>query len=363
MTLLSRLLDKAVECPRGYLVQREYRNYEAFLNLYERIGYAPSLPEELQLWNERSVDTWSHLDSELPGTYTGGQSGDQLASGAGTLPMSPSIVYGHSWCMEKTLDAAFTLYCQALYSLEWMDRFPAASHWAGSYVYGKRFVKLLQREPLTAKIPDQLGFDVLRCKPGLGHHPERIHSADSLVVEEGGSGETELSSVCRAVFTHLSCAHPAMYRFHTVRQFAVECPRTHCVKAVVLMHEARPELTAINIFSRAWVFPTDDTESPIMLMDTLQKTEMLCDKSLEIVMHQRVSDSTALVTDRYAHAFWAFAPRSSLSDLRESFRAAFGELMGKYSLDELDKLYSRLAELSLSPARAQGEPSDRSVGR
>jgi hypothetical protein len=348
MTLLSRLLDKPVESPQRYLVQRQCRNYEAFLNLYERIGYAPSLPDELQLWRERSIDTWSYLDSKLPCTYTGGQSVDQLASGAGTLPMSPSIVYGHSWCMEKTLDAAFTLYCQALYSLEWMDRFPGASHWAGSYVYGKRFVKLLQREPLTARIPDQLGFDVLRGKPNSSPHPERIRGADSLIVKESRGGETELSSVCRAVFTHLSSAHPAMYGIHSVRQFAVECPLTHRIKAVVLLHEARPELTAINIFSRAWVFPTDDTDSALMLMDMLQKTEMFCNNNLEIVLEQRVSDATALITDGYAHAFWGFAPRSSLLDLRESFRAAFGELMGKYSLDELNSLYSRLAELSVS---------------
>jgi hypothetical protein len=354
MTLLSRLLDKAVECPRMYLVQREGSTYEAFLNLYERVGYAPRLPDELQRWKDRSVDTWSHLDLALPGTYTGGQAGDQLASGAGTLPMSPSIIYGHSWCMEKTLDAAFTLYCQALYSLEWMDHFPTTSHWAGSYVYRKKFVKLLQREPLTARIPDQLEFDVLRCSPSSRLHPVHVDAADSLIVEETRNGETQLSSASRAVFTHLSCAHPSMDGIHRVRQFGVECPRTHRVKAVILMHEAKPEVTAINVFSRAWIFPTNETDSAITLMESLQRTEMLCNKSLEIVMRQRQSDDTALVTDRYAHTFWAFAPRSSLSNLRESFRAAFGELMAKYSLDALDQLESRIAEQSVGGQTSLG---------
>jgi hypothetical protein len=348
MTLLDRLLDTANECPQRFLVKRDSHTHDAFLNLYERIGYAPRLPAELRLWKERSIDTWSCLDSELPCTYTGGRSGDQLASGAGTLPMSPSIVYGHSWCMEKTLDAAFTLYCQALHSLEWMDRFPDASHWAGSYVYRKRFVKLLQREPLTTSIPDQLGFDVLRCRAGLSHESEQARSADSLIVEENRSGETQLPSVCHAVFRHLSSAHPAMSGIHSVRQFAVECPLTHRLKAIVLLHKAKPELTAINIFSRAWVFPTDDAEPALILMERLQKTELLCDKSLEIVLQKRVSDETALITDHYAHAFWAFAPRSSLQDLRESFRAAFGELMARYPADELNALSSRLEEFSIN---------------
>jgi len=337
VTLLNQLLDKAVECPQKYLVCREDRNYDAFLDLYARVGYAPTILDDMQAWRARSVDTWSHVDSILPGTYTGGFVRDQLESGAGTLPMSPSIVYGHSWCMEKTLDAAFTLYCQALYSLEWMDHFPAASHWAGSYAYGKRFVKHLQREPYTTAIPDQLGFDSLRCSPGA-----RVDTAASkaatLIVEETSTEGIDLPSLTGAVFMHLSAAHPNMKSLHHVRHFVARCSRTHCVRALVLLHEAKPELTAINILDRAWVFPADPIEPAISLAERLQQTQAFCDKRLEIVLEKPVLDSNAIVSEQYVNVFWAFAPRASLPNLRGSFRAAFGSLLGRYPLDELDRL-------------------------
>jgi len=342
MTILDNLLDLLADRPSRHIVARDPRNYEAFLSLYARVGYAPASEEERHKWRETSTDTWKYLDEVLPATYTGGPSGQLLVSGAGTLPMSPTVVYGHSWCMERTLDAAATLYSQALYSLQWIDRFPDATHWAGSYVYQKRFVRLLQKEPLTAPIPEQIEVDVLRCS-----FVKNVDDAprSGLVIEEEEGDPSLLSVGSRLVYGHLRSSHPLLCGLHSVRQLTVRDVRTRRPIAFILLHEAKPELTAINIFSRGWLFSLDRGESPIELAKRLWASDMLGGKMFEIVLEQRVSDSAAIVTSEYKHTFWAFTPRASLPDLKESFRAAFKNLLRRYSSEDLQSLYGRLSQV------------------
>jgi hypothetical protein len=90
-------------------------------------------------------EIWTRMDQLLPGTYTGGLSGDTLVSAAGTLPLSTTAIYGHSFCMLKCPEAAVTLYAQSLESLRWMDHYQSEEYWVGSYGCYSRFVTLFQR--------------------------------------------------------------------------------------------------------------------------------------------------------------------------------------------------------------------------
>jgi hypothetical protein len=143
-TSSAELIEQIKSRPESFFVARSQRNYDLFLDLYEQVGYAPSVPDEIARWKERSRNTWSLQDSTLPGSYTGGLVEGQIVSAAGTLPMAKNILYGHSFCMVKTLDAAVTLFAQSLHSVDTMEAFPEIDYWAGSYACRARFASQFQ---------------------------------------------------------------------------------------------------------------------------------------------------------------------------------------------------------------------------
>jgi hypothetical protein len=100
--------------PSSFFVIRQPGNYSLFLELYQKVGYAPAESADLLAWQQRSREIWTRMDQSLPGTYTGGLSGDSLVSAAGTLPLSTTAIYGHSFCMLKCPEAAVTLHAQSL---------------------------------------------------------------------------------------------------------------------------------------------------------------------------------------------------------------------------------------------------------
>jgi hypothetical protein len=64
-----------------------------------------------------------------------------------TLPFSPKVVYGHSYCMEKSLLAVATLFKPSFGSLSWTERMAGIEFWAGSYKTKSAFTTRFQVLP------------------------------------------------------------------------------------------------------------------------------------------------------------------------------------------------------------------------
>lgn len=333
MSTLESLIAKLTDRGASLIEIRTRENYCDFLALHEQFEECPRSEDAKAMWRARCVDTWSTLDSVLPGTFTGGRFAGHLVSGFGTLPFSPTVLYGHSLRMIKTLEAAATAYTQFLYSLEWMEKLPAMEYWAGSYHHGQRFVVMLQQRPLAVTIPDQLEFYALRCSPTAS--PKHFEAASAFIVDSSPEDEALISPEHAAIYRHLSSSHPQIGRCHRVLRATVRCSHSNKPLALVLLQTSLPELTAVNIFAAPWIFPVAEEPDVLRLYHRIRNIEELESRRLEVLLPIGAPPDPKFLDDNMLIYFWALAPRKSLPALRQSFRFAFEYLLSKYPDDQL----------------------------
>jgi hypothetical protein len=340
--ILEELMNDLERFAKATYVPRSPANYDRFLRLYEQVGYAPADDQERGRWRARSIETWTKLDERLAGTYTGGGLHDELASAVGTLPISPTIVYGHSFCMIKTLEAGATMYSQALNSLDWMDRISSAEYWAGSYAYGKRFVVLFQR-PRNLQISGQIELETLRCYPTISTFDTA--RANFHCAETTPEHEASLYPNHQLIYRQLTQAHPMLKGLHSVTRATVFCERTERPLAIALVQDSLPEFTAIDMFAAPWIFPLRQTEVSIdELRFRLRGIPKFFSRRLEIVLPSSETHFAADHGEKLLPAFWAFTPRESIPALRQSLRAAFETLLVRYSDEDLTRFGSAISQ-------------------
>jgi hypothetical protein len=326
------LMEQIKSRPESFFVARSEGNYRLFLDLYEQVGYAPSVPDEIARWKERSRKTWSLQDSTLPGSYTGGLVQGQIVSAAGTLPMAKNILYGHSFCMIKTLDAAVTLFAQSLHSVDMMEAFPEIGYWAGSYAHRARFASQFQR-PAEGAIPDQLELEVVRLlKPA----PPKRCTAPLFKSEKISPDSLNwMSPLHREFFRELSSSHSALASIHGVTSRALVEVSTGLLKGAAITQSAPPEFTAISIFSWTWVFPAAGVVIDPEFVGALRSVPEIERTSVQIVLQSRGGFSLDKINEPVIPSFWVLTPRRQLGALRESIGAAFATLFDRYPEEDL----------------------------
>jgi hypothetical protein len=311
-------------------------NYDRFLDLYKQVGYAPVDPLALRQWQQRSLETWSKLDQGiLEGSYAGGTDADgRVVSGWGTLPISPTVAYGHSVCMERTLSGVASLYLPALHSLAGVDRIAGISYWAGSYARRSGFTSRFQKSDVD--IPNQIAANVIRYMPKLNDDAARRR----IVISDSTEGDLNiLSEEDALVFYLLSRSHPSLRDIHSVRAVAVRDERDQPL-GLLLIPQAVAELTASNVFSWVWAFPAIGTD-PRKLASILRQSDVVRDRTIQVVMPEPITSEFAHTFDEVP-SFWVFTPRASMAALRLSIRGVFEHVIDKYAEAEIDAFARRI---------------------
>jgi hypothetical protein len=350
-SIAQKLAGFVEERPNSFFVVRQPSNYSLFLRLYQEVGYAPSEAADLLDWQERSRSVWRSMDQALPGTYTGGLVDDTLVSAAGTLPLSTTAIYGHSFCMLKRPEAAVTLYAQSLESLRWMNHYRSEEYWVGSYGCHSRFVTLFQR-PVGMSIPGQLEIEVLLCFP-LNTSTEKVEP--NLVLEEiaPADGLRSLQDY-EEIFSVMASPHPALKKFHSIRIEAVKDKKTGEKIAVALIQDVPRELTAFNVYSWTWIFPTGSQTALANLCNRLRTVEDLKHRPLNIAHKQSDIRFVEIPNEKLIPRFWAFTPRKQVPLLRESFRAAFLTLFNEFTEEEATNVLRFLESQATHSERMTG---------
>ncbi len=335
MSVLHDLIATIAKDPQLAFVQRTESSYEKFLQLYERVGYAPIRREAVDEWRKRSRDTWRKLDTRLSGTMTGGIEGENIVSSWGTLPLSQSAVYSHSVCMLDSLSAAATLFAQALHSLTWVEAIPGIRYWVGSYTSDSNFIPL--QKPRDFEIPGQLELELVRCEPS---RPSLVEpNADVMLISTTGEHRSMLSDNHRAIVAELERAHPVLSDMHSIAVTTV-CDRTHGTPlALALLQTALPELTAANVYSWVWVFPFANGIKWEDLCRRLRRLEILSGIPLQFAVPTNSAPTPPNPNEKLTPSIWRFTPTSELPLLRRSFQLAFEALLSQYSDEDL-KLYT-----------------------
>jgi len=296
------------------------------------MGYAPSKEANLLMWKQKSLETWRLQDSIFPGSCTGALVKGQLISSAGTLPIAASILYGHSYCMVKTVDAAATLFAQSLHSINAMETFPEVDYWAGQYAHHSRFTSLFQR-PVDGPITDQLEVETIRLVEPL----LLVSNAKSaLVVEPLRHDQVfSLAPHHQEFFRRRSAVHERFASIHTITPLTLRDGATEKIMCLVLAQNAPAEFTASNVFSYALVFPLPGTSVNSNLVRALRSLPQFQVSGLQIILNAVGDYDLDDLNEPLIPTFYALAPRSQLGALRESFGSAFCSLLDRYPSEDL----------------------------
>jgi hypothetical protein len=317
--------------PESFFDDRSSGNYDLFLELYQQVGYAPVAPDEIARWRERSCKTWKLQESIRSGSCTGGLVDGQIVSGAGTLPMTKRILYGHSFCMVKTLGAAATLFAQSLHSVDTMEAFPEMNFWAGSYAYRAHFTPRLQR-PSDGAIAEQIEVEVVRLlKPQPTTHRTPVFTAEAIAPDD----VTWMCSPHLDFFRELSSSHPSLSTVHGVSARTLVEASSGVLKGAAITQTVPSEFTASNVFSWTWVFPAPDVVVNPEFIGAIRSMPEIGPTGLQIVLQTRGKFSLDGLDEPVIPAFWALTPRKQLGPLRRSLESAFATLLDRYPAGDL----------------------------
>lgn len=330
--MTAELIELIKARPEAWFIHRTEDNYDLFLDLYQRVGYAPGTLEEIAKWRERSRHTWRMQDSVLPANCTGGLNAGKVVSSMGTLPQAKNILYGHSVCMEKSVASAAMLFAQSLYSIDLMDRYPEILYWAGSYANHSRFTALFQR-PNGWTIGDQLELELVRL---IHPNPLQEGMEPQLGVEDLTTQHLECISPFHIEWIEeLREESPLLAHLHSCKPFALTDLSTGALRCVAIAQTSPREFTAANVFSWTWIFPAEGIPIDRSLIAALHSIPQLKCVGLQLALSGR-SDFTLNGLNEPAYsAFCAMTPRSQLRILKKSFEEAFSSLLDRYSEGDL----------------------------
>lgn len=324
------LLEKLTQTDSPFVLNREERLHSMLLQLYANVGYAPtdSVRDE---WERQTVNTWKQVDRVVTNSCTGGFADGRAISSCGTLPFSPKVVYGHSYCMEKSLLAAATLFKQSLGSLNWTERVAGIEFWAGSYKTKSAFTTRFQVLPPEIDCHQRRIF-MVRFDPEPG---SRSPNNLPLEIEELFRF---VDSQCTAAFTYLepliSAPHTLMKGLHSVQHFGIFDRGSREATGHLVFHDSLPNLTAANVFRFAWLFLARWSDVT-RVIPFLRQLTVLSNTGIQAICEEENCEQFDLPGEHAVPSFWVFTPRELVPHLRESFKNAFRTVLQKYSNAEL----------------------------
>lgn len=311
--------------PDKYLI-RHANNYDDFVKLYQLVGYLPSQDKD-QSVTAQHIEAWSDLDGRIPGNTLGQMTSDEklLMACVGVLPMSPSVVYGHSACMVKTMEAAFAFFKQMTYAMSFGEFLPGIQAFAGSFNYRSGFTTRLQ-----------VIFD-------LAPKPEEqiiLHTRKAVFL---GSGEVHQFKIKEASFSELSyfppviarfikllpSSHPSMVDLHSLAHFIV-LDDSGEPAAWFIRSESKPYVTAVDIFNYSWLFTIGDTQRVKQITSCVADHLDLNNRRLYLVHNEGAHTLDAEDAGTSEGSFWAITPKENFGPVHSSMAFAVYKVLLKY---------------------------------
>lgn len=314
------------------LVRRSLTNYDAFLRLYQDVGYAPTNAEEFSKWKEESMKTWAIQDQSLIQNCTGVQGESQLISSIGTLPISPHVVYGHSLCMIKSAQSASCSFEQLVHSLSWVELLPAITHYGGSYAKTSKFTTRLQVIfEAHARPENQIIAHVLRIFPSNDEYPDEQNSF-YLKFNHHLPVNSQASDQFKFLLHTLSKPHPICEPWHQVECHTLHENGRDSPIAIIFDHHAIPYFTAAGVFEYCWIFLLNENVNSAKVCNYLRNHGKFRKKTLQLVLKDGTQEPPPYVdgNDRTVPAFWTFTPKEDFGPIISSMARAVYAVLQKY---------------------------------
>lgn len=323
------------------IIHRQNGNHDLFFRLYKAVNYAPEEEVLYQAWKTVSTKTWQLQDSILPGTLTAGTYKSVAKASCGTLPLSPTVMYGHSFCMVKDLPAALLFYIQAIQSLQWALKVPGIHYYAGGYSKQSGFTPRLHlQDGYTPVCDDQITIHTNRIN--LKNLKRSSNNDYHYTIQQEycfkDIGDDRLSKLILL----LNQPHPIFANYHTVRSYTLKNIKSQNCVAYILAYDSPDRFTAINIFRIQWIFLKSGVcqESVFEFLATIPE---FANCQFEVVSENGKTPPQNLSNmSIQQQAIWTITPVSSLFLLRGTITQAVINLLEKYQHEEIKRTMIKL---------------------
>jgi hypothetical protein len=327
-----RLLGHILPTP---LKSRSSEHYEAFARLYQEVGYAPKGADEFAAWKSETFKNWAQQDEVLPGSCTGGFEEERITSSCGTLPLSSSVAYGHSFCMTKTLPAAGAFFTQMVHSLVWTELLDGITHYGGSYAKASGFTTRIHAHFEMSATP--IHQIVLHTQLLFPH--ERQNSTDRLSLRRlDALPESNDTRVNRRALELLLQPHEALLNLHQCSLFQVLDENSQSL-GYFLVQETRSKFTGADMFRQAWLLLDNLERDANRVCRWLRSTAEHWQRPLQLMLDEHQKDLEIYSgPDKQKSGFWTFTPKDQIGVLIGTMARAAYSILRKYGEDASDDI-------------------------
>lgn len=298
---VQSLIKKLAEAKDAtFVIKREPSNYELFFELYKKVGYV-SKGVDFEEWKETTTKAWNAQDDLSPFSCTGGLYNGKLVSSLGTLPISQQVVYGHSFCMLKTLPGILTMVPQMLHSTSRVEDISNAGYYAGSYKNSSRFTSKLHS---ISDSTGQLCIQSLDLSPASTVNNNKLSKYELSELKE----HNDLPEAVLHLLNLFGTPHTSLDNVHQIKHYMVSSEDRRPI-AVVIYHNSLPGFTAIDIFDRSWIVMLDNQDGAD-LCQFLRTLPEFKNQTFELLNSDYVSTPRYSGPDHVMPRQWVFTPKA-----------------------------------------------------
>jgi len=321
-----------LSCLPQNITYREKDNYGLFYDLFKEVGYAQ---EEDVDHKEKTQKAWSEQDKVLPGNSFGTIQDEQLVSSCSMIPFSKSAVYGHSYCMQKSLEGASGFLKQAILTLSWIQLIQDSKYFMGAYKIGSR---------LTARV--HLSFNhcaspidqyIINCNQILpqGSTSERKEDNFLLEILEDSSG-LDLTPKHQKIIEILGQEAEAPLNLIKINNFLVK--KNQVPYAVLISQSSDANSTASNMTNNLWVLFLSKCDDATELCEFIRSVDLFKSKRIQLTDVGLDAAPKYNGNEVLRPAFWTISHKDEIGVLIASLSKTFYSVLIKYGDDAKDKL-------------------------
>ncbi len=331
------LFNSTVPSP---LTLRRPGNYSDFAELYRLVGYAPTSEGELEKWKSQSDDSWRYQDSILDGNTIGAYGSDNsLTISFSSIPISSTMVYGHSLAMKKSLQGIAKFFDVCNHNLSWCELIPKIEFYSGSARLRSKFSTKLHTVFRYHAMPESHSvFHALAVLPSS----TPASNESGLTFELVANPHEHVSMPYKKLVENISVPHPLISERHEISSYLIR-DQVGNVAGLAVAHSAPPFFTAANILRCVWVF-SFDAASVQTLVDAVLTADTFQGHEVDIFLPTPESPPQELAGSyEQEQIFWYFFHKDDFGPVWASINRAGWSALRKYgelSLAHLERFFS-----------------------
>jgi hypothetical protein len=322
------------------IVPRKQEFYEQSIELYKNLGYGPKTPEFENSWLESNLQSWKIQDKILPGCSLLSFSSDrQSIASSGTLPMSRSVAYGHSFCMIKNLPAAIGLFEQMVTGLAWTELLSDIEYYGGSYAKHSGFTTRLH--VISEEYPQPIGqirVESVQFYPSPAVEDIETQSLYFSVPLDVATavGNNAIPDPLRLLLE----PHDILSEHHQKKIYSIVRKDNNRICAYAIC-QASPDLfTAVDLFNWSWVAVLEEHKDDFQSICVSVKKSRPFRGTVVVGIIQSGEESPPSASDGLPlkESFWLFTKKEDVGILFAAISRAIYTVVKKYGDSAAEEL-------------------------